>query len=108
MIRADEAKNNSIRSEMLRAAIEWQELRRCCLPDRPAYRRRAGLTGRTPPTTGRMPLRPLAGRPDALPRERRVCYRKLAPSAALSSWKTDLDQFVDTATPSPEASIRAA
>ncbi|WP_175655901.1 hypothetical protein [Burkholderia ambifaria] len=108
MIRADEAKNNSIRSEMLRAAIEWQELRRCCLPDRPAYCRRAGLAGRTPdyrPNAGCDPLR--AAR-NALPRERRVCYRKLAPSAALSSWKTDLDQFVDTATPSPEASIWAA
>ncbi|ABI86815.1 hypothetical protein Bamb_1257 [Burkholderia ambifaria AMMD] len=64
VIRADEAKNNSIRSEMLRAAIEWQELRRCCLPDRPAYCRRA-RTGRS---NTRLPaecrLRPLAGRPE--------------------------------------------
>jgi len=60
-----------------------------------------GLAGRTPdyrPNAGCDPLR--AAR-NALPRERRVCYRKLAPSAALSLWKTDLDQFVDTATPSP-------
>ncbi|WP_175729766.1 hypothetical protein [Burkholderia ambifaria] len=68
--------------------------------------RRAGRSNTRLPAECR--LRPLAGRPDALPRERRVCYRKLAPSAALSSWKTDLDQFVDTATPSPEASIWAA
>ncbi|CAM2167009.1 Diguanylate cyclase with GAF sensor [Burkholderia latens] len=41
-----------------------------------------------------------------LPRARRVSYRKPAPRAALSPWKTDLNQMVDTATPSTDTLLR--
>ncbi|CAG9241985.1 hypothetical protein BDI4_1100002 [Burkholderia diffusa] len=63
LIRADEAKNNSIRSEMLRVAMEWQELHRCCRPDRPAYCRRCRTGGPAPRETGRMPAAARCGPP---------------------------------------------
>lgn len=41
-------------------------------------------------------------------RKRRVCYRKYAPRDVLSSWKTDLDQIVDSATPSADTLLRSS
>ncbi len=84
---------------MLNTTIEWQKLRRCWRPDRPAYCRREWDWR---DTAGGL----LRAARNALPRERRVCYRKRTRSAALYSWKTDLDQIVDTATPSPATLLR--
>ncbi|WP_155740159.1 hypothetical protein [Burkholderia territorii] len=63
LIRADEAKNNSIRSEMLRVAMEWQKLHRCRRPHRPAYCRRCRTDRPAPRETGRMPAAARCGPP---------------------------------------------
>ncbi|QTD88217.1 GGDEF domain-containing protein [Burkholderia anthina] len=68
----------------------------------------AGPAGILPARTGgwRGTGGPLRAARNALPRERRVCYRKRTHRAVLYSWKTDLDQFVDTVTPSPATLLR--
>ncbi|WP_205611432.1 hypothetical protein [Burkholderia sp. Nafp2/4-1b] len=75
----------------------------------------AGSTGVLPalpdrrvvPEMDRIPAAAHCGPPEAtLPRGRRVSYRKPAPRAALSSRKTDLDQFSDPTTLSPATLLR--
>ncbi|WP_155626949.1 hypothetical protein [Burkholderia diffusa] len=54
-----------------------------------------------------MPTAARCGPPkNALPRERRVCYRKPEPRAVLSSRKTDLDQIVDVPGPASSDTVR--
>ncbi|WP_256979593.1 GGDEF domain-containing protein [Burkholderia sp. AU16741] len=58
-------------------------------------------------TAGRASAPFRCGRPGTRCRKRRVCYRKYAPRDALSSWKTDLDQIGDSATPSAGTLLRS-